>query len=82
MQHVSLEEVAVVGGDRATDPAGDIVALDDALSVLARLDPRKVQVVEQLDYNLLFRWFVGLEMDEPVWESRGLFPGEVRGSAW
>src|ERR671924_1267307 len=21
----------------------------------------------QLDYNLLFRWFVGLEMDDPVW---------------
>lgn len=25
------------------------------------------QLMEQLDYNLLFRWFVGLEMDEPVW---------------
>ncbi|MGH9390330.1 MAG: IS5 family transposase, partial [Vicinamibacteria bacterium] len=24
-------------------------------------------LVEQLDYNLLFRWFVGLEMDDPVW---------------
>jgi len=23
--------------------------------------------MEQLDYNRLFRWFVGLEMDEPVW---------------
>ena len=23
--------------------------------------------MEQLDYNILFRWFVGLEMDEPVW---------------
>ena len=23
--------------------------------------------MEQLNYNLLFRWFVGLEMDEPVW---------------
>jgi hypothetical protein len=23
--------------------------------------------MEQLDYNLLFRWFVGLEIDEPVW---------------
>jgi hypothetical protein len=21
----------------------------------------------QLDYNILFRWFVGLEMDEPIW---------------
>lgn len=24
-------------------------------------------LVEQLDYNLLFRWFVGLSMDDPVW---------------
>jgi len=24
-------------------------------------------LMEQLDYNLLFRWFVGLNMDEPVW---------------
>jgi transposase len=24
-------------------------------------------LMEQLDYNLLFRWFVGLAMDEPVW---------------
>ncbi|MCL1981167.1 MAG: IS5 family transposase [Proteobacteria bacterium] len=24
-------------------------------------------LVEQLDYNLLFRWFVGLSMDETIW---------------
>ena len=24
-------------------------------------------LVEQLEYNLLFRWFVGLLVDEPVW---------------
>jgi transposase len=24
-------------------------------------------LMEQMHYNLLFRWFVGLEMDEPVW---------------
>ena len=24
-------------------------------------------LMEQLDYNLLFRWFVGMNMDEPVW---------------
>jgi transposase len=24
-------------------------------------------LMEQLDYNLLFRWFVGLAMDDPVW---------------
>lgn len=27
------------------------------------------QLVEQLDYNLLYRWFVGLGMDEAVWDA-------------
>ena len=26
------------------------------------------QLLEQIDYNLLFRWFVGLGMDDEVWE--------------
>ena len=26
------------------------------------------QLMEQMGYNLLFRWFVGLEMDDPVWD--------------
>ena len=26
-------------------------------------------LMEQLDYNLLFRWFVGLNADEPVWDA-------------
>ena len=26
------------------------------------------QLMEQLDYNLLFRWFVGLSVDEAVWD--------------
>jgi transposase len=26
-------------------------------------------LMEQLDYNLLFRWFVGLSMDESVWDA-------------
>jgi hypothetical protein len=30
------------------------------------------QPVEQLDYNLLFRWFVGLGLVDTVWE-RGIF---------
>jgi transposase len=25
-------------------------------------------LIEQLDYNLLFRWFVGLSLDDPVWD--------------
>lgn len=26
-------------------------------------------LMEQLDYNLLFRWFVGMDVDEPVWDA-------------
>ena len=51
--HVSLEEGAVVGGDK---PA-DLIALDDAMNALARIDPRKVQVVE-------IRFFGGLSVEE------------------
>jgi RNA polymerase sigma-70 factor (ECF subfamily) len=53
VQHVSLEEAAVVGGDQDTD----LVALDDAMNALTRIDPRKVQVVEM-------RFFGGLSVEE------------------
>src|SRR5262249_23530896 len=26
-------------------------------------------MIEQLDYNLLFRWFVGMTRDDPVWDA-------------
>jgi RNA polymerase sigma-70 factor (ECF subfamily) len=53
VRHVSLEEATMVGDDRAAD----LVALDDAMSALARRDPRKVQVVEM-------RFFGGLSVEE------------------
>ncbi|HEY5056214.1 MAG TPA: IS5 family transposase [Acidobacteriaceae bacterium] len=27
------------------------------------------QLMEQIDYNLLFRWFVGLNMDDAIWDA-------------
>ncbi len=27
------------------------------------------QLMEQLDFNLLFRWFAGLGVDDPVWDA-------------
>jgi transposase len=33
------------------------------------------QLMEQLDYNLLFRWFVGLNMDDVIWTHK-LVDGE------
>jgi RNA polymerase sigma-70 factor (ECF subfamily) len=51
--HVSLEDTAIVGGDRGAD----LIALDDAMKELAKLDGRKVQVVEM-------RFFGGLSVEE------------------
>jgi transposase len=31
--------------------------------------PSERRLMEQLNYNLLFRWFVGLEMDDAVWDA-------------
>jgi len=53
LQHVSLDEVAVIGSDRAAD----LVALDEAMGALAQIDPRKAQVVE-------LRFFGGLSVLE------------------
>jgi RNA polymerase sigma factor (TIGR02999 family) len=39
--HLALDDVAVVSGNRT----GDLVALNDAMNALGRLDPRKVQIV-------------------------------------
>jgi transposase len=30
--------------------------------------PSELQLMEQPKYNLLFRWFVGLSADDPVWD--------------
>ena len=53
VQHVPLDDTAVV----SHDPPVDFVALDDALNALARVDARKVQVVE-------LRFFGGLTVEE------------------
>jgi RNA polymerase sigma factor (TIGR02999 family) len=53
VQHVALEDTATVGGGRAEN----LVALDDALQALARLDARKARVVE-------LRFFGGLSVEE------------------
>ena len=53
LQHLSLDEVAIVGGGHDSD----LVELDAAMNGLARIDPRKVQVVEM-------RFFGGLSVEE------------------
>ena len=53
MRHVSLEQAPELGSARSKD----VIALDDALNELARMAPRKAQVVE-------LRYFGGLSVPE------------------
>jgi RNA polymerase sigma factor (TIGR02999 family) len=53
LQQVSLDEALAV----SEEPSADLVALDDALTALAELDPRKSRVVE-------LRFFGGLSVEE------------------
>ena len=50
-RHIDLDEATLLAG------TPDLTALDDALNELAKLDPRKVQVVEM-------RFFAGLSVEE------------------
>jgi RNA polymerase sigma factor (TIGR02999 family) len=66
VKHFELEEGAAVAVDRASD----LVALDDAMNALARLDPRKVQIIEM-------RFFGGLSVEETA-EVLKVSPATVR----
>jgi RNA polymerase sigma factor (TIGR02999 family) len=65
VRHVELEDIVVVGGNRAEN----LVALDDALQSLARMDARKARVVE-------LRFFGGLSVEETA-EVLQVSPGTV-----
>ena len=52
-QQVSLEEVALVAGT----PGSELIKLDEALKILAKMDPRRCHVVE-------LRYFGGLSNEE------------------
>jgi RNA polymerase sigma-70 factor (ECF subfamily) len=56
-QQVSLDEAADVVADVVADRASGIIALDQALTDLFAISPRKGQVVE-------LRYFGGLNIDE------------------
>ena len=65
LRPVSLDEAAIVSEDRAAN----VVALDDALTSLAAVDPRKSQIVE-------LRFFSGLSIEETA-EVLAVSPGTV-----
>jgi transposase len=60
-----LEQLYSSNGRPSIAPERLIRAL--LLQVLYTIRSERM-LVEQLEYNLLFRWFVGLSVDEPVWD--------------
>jgi len=50
------------------DPAGEAIAGDAAAGVL--FDPLGRQLMERLEFDLLFRWFVGIGIDDAAWVIR------------
>lgn len=65
VRHVSLDNALAI----AAEPDADLVALDEALVELAKLDPRKARIVE-------LRFFGGLSGEETA-EFLGISPATV-----
>jgi len=61
----SFEKLYSWTGRRSVPPEQLLRAL--LLQVLYSIRSERM-LMEQLEYNLLFRWFVGLEMDDRVWD--------------
>ena len=61
MRSAAVNSAAIESRTRSTPPRGsslrELIALDDALSTLAKVDPRKAQIVE-------LRFFGGLSVEE------------------
>jgi RNA polymerase sigma factor (TIGR02999 family) len=68
VQHVSLDDVVVVAAGPEAET--NLVALDEALVGLARVDPRKAQIVEM-------RFFGGLSVEE-IGEVLSVSPGTIK----
>lgn len=66
LEHTGITNISVA----APDPSVDILALDEALQHLARLDPRQSQLVE-------LRYFAGLTIEETA-EALDISPATVK----
>ena len=60
-----LDAIYASGGRPSIAPEKLLRAL--LLQVLYTVRSERM-LMEQLDYNFLFRWFVGLNIDDPVWD--------------
>ena len=62
--HETFEAMYADGGRESIPPEWLLRAL--LLQVLYSIRSER-QLVDQLHYNMLFRWFIGMSMEEPVW---------------
>ena len=60
-----FDQIYAAGGRPSIAPEKLLRAL--VLQVLYTRRSERL-LMEEMNYNLLFRWFVGLEMDDPVWD--------------
>jgi len=63
---LDAEFSALYAGDGRPSIAPERLIRASLLQILFSIRSER-QLMEQLEYNLLFRWFVGLSIDEPVW---------------
>jgi len=60
-----FDKIYSVGGRPSIPPERLLRAL--LLQVLYTVRSERM-MIEQLDYNVLYRWFVGLNMDDAIWD--------------
>jgi transposase len=54
--------------DRLYAPTGRPSIPPEMLQMLYSIRSERL-LVEELDYNILYRWFVGLSLDDPIWDA-------------
>ena len=58
---------AMYADGAAVDPAGEAAAAQ-LLQMLYSVRSERL-LMEEIDYSMLFRWFVGMNLDEQVWDA-------------
>ena len=61
------ESAAIYSGIGRPSIAPERLLRGSLLQIIFSVRPDR-QLMEQMDYNLMFRWFVGLGIDDPVWD--------------
>lgn len=88
LREIREAAAAVVAGmrwklDAAYPPGGKTVAApEEVLRALLLWGlygiPSERRLMEELDYNLLYRWFVGLQLDDPMWSRQAFMDHRKR----